>query len=184
MVIGIAMNRDRRSFSERDRLLLELLRPHLTRAYGAASGAALDLLHAYFPEAGGSSLPAEIVDWRANASALGAASLSVVSDRGQLMVRETPTGAAGPLLVPEEERAVGIEALRALGLTSRQAEVLHLLAQGRSTAQIAADLFISPQTVRKHLKHIYERLGVHTRGAAVAMVREASKAPRAQELSP
>jgi hypothetical protein len=36
MVIGIAMNRDRRSFSERDRALLDLIRPHLSRAHARA----------------------------------------------------------------------------------------------------------------------------------------------------
>ncbi|HEU5062022.1 MAG TPA: helix-turn-helix transcriptional regulator [Solirubrobacterales bacterium] len=215
MVIGIAMNRSRRSFSERDRLLLELLRPHLTRAYAralereqmgaliatlerglresdtavlelgpdgiiaTASGAALELLRAYFPDAGGASLPAEIVEWRASAPALGPAPLRVEGDRGRLTVREAPANPAGSLLVLEEERVVEAESLRPLGLTRRQAEILHLLCQGRSTNQIAADLFISPQTARKHLEHVYHRLGVNTRAEAVAVAREAGKASRA-----
>lgn len=220
VVIGIAMNRDRRSFGERDRLMLELLRPHLAHAHArlreraqagelvatlerglresdtavlalssddaiaAASGAALELLHAYFPQSGGASLPREIAEWRASASAEGPAPLEVDGDRGRLTVREVAADPAGALLVLEEERAVKAEALRTLGLTPRQAEILQLLAQGRGTDQIAGDLFISPQTVRKHLEHVYERLGVHTRAAAVAMAREAVKASRAQEISP
>jgi DNA-binding CsgD family transcriptional regulator len=215
MVIGIAMNRDRRSFSERDRLLLELLRPHLARAYAhalereqagaliatlerglqesdiavltlspgggiaAASGAALELLNAYFPDAGGTSLPVEIVEWRASASARGPDPLSVDGDRGRLTVRETAASSNGPLLVMEEERAIEAGSLRPLGLTPRQAEILHLLCQGRGTHEIATDLFISPQTVRKHLEHVYQRLGVNTRVEAVAVAREAGRASRA-----
>jgi DNA-binding CsgD family transcriptional regulator len=56
-----------------------------------------------------------------------------------------------------------------------QSEVLRLLAAGRGTDEIADALFISPQTVRKHLEHIYERLGVHSREAAVAAARRTSK---------
>lgn len=219
VVIGIAMNRDRRSFSERDRTMLELLRPHLTHAHvrlreraqldeliavlerglaesetavltlvpdggiAAASGVALDLLHAYFPEARGASLPAEIAEWLAGSG--GPDRLRVEGERGLLTVRQAAADdPSRPLLVLEEKRAVKAEALRSLGLTRRQSEILQLLSQGRGTDQIAADLFISPQTVRKHLEHIYERLGVHTRAAAVAVAREVAKAPRAPELNP
>jgi DNA-binding CsgD family transcriptional regulator len=53
-------------------------------------------------------------------------------------------------------------------LTARQAELLRLVAAGRTNAQIAAELFVSPHTVRKHLENIFDRLGVTTRTAAVA----------------
>jgi small GTP-binding protein len=88
---------------------------------------------------------------------------------------QAATDPDAPMLVLEEQRAVDVEALRRLGLTRGQAEVLQLLARGRGTDQIAADLFISPQTVRKHLEHVYHRLGVNTREAAVAVAREAAK---------
>ena len=55
-----------------------------------------------------------------------------------------------------------------LGLTPREAEILGWVARGCTNAQIAAVLFISPQTVRTHLEHIFEKLGVRTRTAAVA----------------
>jgi DNA-binding CsgD family transcriptional regulator len=58
-----------------------------------------------------------------------------------------------------------------LGLTAREAEVLGWVARGSTNAQIAAALFISPQTVRKHLEHIFEKLGVRTRTAAAARAR-------------
>ena len=52
-------------------------------------------------------------------------------------------------------------------LTPRQTELLRLVAAGRSTAQIATVLFLSPATVRKHIENIFDRLGVTNRTAAV-----------------
>ena len=52
-------------------------------------------------------------------------------------------------------------------LTGRQMEVLDLLAEGMSTADIATKLWVSKATVRNHVQQIMERLDVHTRLAAV-----------------
>jgi len=52
-------------------------------------------------------------------------------------------------------------------LTSRENEVLHWLAHGKTDLEIAALLGLSPRTVQKHLEHIYIKLGVETRTAAV-----------------
>lgn len=49
------------------------------------------------------------------------------------------------------------------GLTSREAEILTLLAQGRKQGEIARDLYIAPSTVKTHIKHLYQKLGVHSR---------------------
>jgi len=54
-------------------------------------------------------------------------------------------------------------------LTTREREILLLMAQGLSAPEIAARLFISTATVKTHQHHIYERLGVHDRAAAVAV---------------
>ena len=56
-------------------------------------------------------------------------------------------------------------------LTPRQAEVLHLLQHGRSTHQIAAELHLSTETVRNHIRHLLRALGVHSRLEAVAVIR-------------
>jgi DNA-binding CsgD family transcriptional regulator len=56
-------------------------------------------------------------------------------------------------------------------LTPRQLEVLVLLARGASTAQIAAELYISTETVRNHVRAILFELRVHSRLAAVAKAR-------------
>jgi DNA-binding CsgD family transcriptional regulator len=52
-------------------------------------------------------------------------------------------------------------------LTERQLEVLQLLAEGKSTAQIADELVITKTTVRNHIAHVLANLGVHTRVQAV-----------------
>jgi ATP/maltotriose-dependent transcriptional regulator MalT len=52
-------------------------------------------------------------------------------------------------------------------LSRREKEVLALLAQGMSNAEIGHVLFISPVTVKVHVRHIFEKLGVRTRAAAV-----------------
>jgi DNA-binding CsgD family transcriptional regulator len=59
------------------------------------------------------------------------------------------------------------------GLTPREAEILGWVARGRTNAEVGAVLFISPQTVRKHLENIFEKLGVRTRTAAAAYARTA-----------
>jgi HD-GYP domain-containing protein (c-di-GMP phosphodiesterase class II) len=52
------------------------------------------------------------------------------------------------------------------GLTSRESEILALLAQGRSTKAVAQQLGISPKTVGNHIEHIYTKLGVSNRAGA------------------
>ena len=109
------------------------------------------LLERYFGSAPG-ALPPAIVTW------LGARPgepLEVSADDGSLVVR-----AVGEALLLEERPA-------ALGLTRREREVVELVGEGLTNAQIAERLWISPGTVRRHLENAYEKLGVSTRTAAV-----------------
>ena len=53
-------------------------------------------------------------------------------------------------------------------LTDREREVIELLARGLTNKDIAEALVISDNTVKRHLKAIFEKLDVHTRAAAVA----------------
>ena len=53
-------------------------------------------------------------------------------------------------------------------LTERELDVLALVAQGLTNRQISGRLFISPATVRTHLEHIYDKLGVRSRAGAVS----------------
>ena len=55
-------------------------------------------------------------------------------------------------------------------LTDREREVLNLLAQGLTNKEIAESLVITTNTVKRHLKAIFEKLNVHTRSAATAKV--------------
>ena len=52
-------------------------------------------------------------------------------------------------------------------LTGREQEVLALVAEGLTNAEIGALLWISAGTVRRHLENVYAKLEVHTRTAAV-----------------
>ena len=73
----------------------------------------------------------------------------------------TPSGDSAP---PSPVQA---SAVSPPGLTLREGEVMRWLACGKTDAEIAALLSISPRTVQKHLEHIYVKLGVETRTAAV-----------------
>jgi PAS domain S-box-containing protein len=59
-------------------------------------------------------------------------------------------------------------------LTPRQVDVLRLLEQGRSTKQIAAELHLSTETVRNHVRRLFRALGVNSRLEAVAAARAAT----------
>jgi DNA-binding CsgD family transcriptional regulator len=72
----------------------------------------------------------------------------------------------GPIL--GDAAAVG--ALQARGLTERQAQVLALIARGRSNRDTGAILGISDRTVQKHLEHCYRVLDLPSRSAAAEMV--------------
>ncbi len=55
-------------------------------------------------------------------------------------------------------------------LTPREREIVVLVAEGKTNAQIAAQLWVAPSTVKKHLEHVYEKLGVGRRTAAATLV--------------
>ena len=65
-----------------------------------------------------------------------------------------------------------VESLTAVGVTRREAQVLRLVAVGRSNHHIAAELGISDRTVGKHLEHCFRKLGVSDRSTAAARVWE------------
>ena len=63
------------------------------------------------------------------------------------------------------------------GLTRREHEVVTLVAEGLTNAEIARRLWIAPGTVRRHLENAFSKLEVHTRTAAVARLRATTIQP-------
>ncbi|GLW61807.1 DNA-binding response regulator [Actinomadura rubrobrunea] len=96
-------------------------------------------------------------------------------------VHDTVAGRASPLS-PAASKAV-VEALRraaggasaepgpdrrALGLSPREVEVMELIARGHANREIAHALMVSENTVKNHVNRIFAKMGVRTRGAAIA----------------
>ena len=80
--------------------------------------------------------------------------------------RHTPT--------PEISNGRNEKAIKALGLTIREIEVLECLRLGESNKEIARSLGISPNTVKTHLKSLYTKLGANNRTQAVTQASELS----------
>ena len=74
------------------------------------------------------------------------------------LVRRVQAGAA-------REAAAAAE-VEALGLTPREREVLALIARGETDDGMAAEMGVSPHTVQTHVKSLYRKLDVHSRGEA------------------
>ncbi len=93
---------------------------------------------------------------------LGARPLADAVDLLGRRARLTLGRAAGPERVPADPA-------EALGLTSRERDVLRLVSDGRTNRQIAEELFISPKTASVHVSNILAKLGVSGRGEAAAV---------------
>ena len=82
--------------------------------------------------------------------------------------RASAVGAAWPRLEAGVSRAVPDEHEAALvRLTSTEMHVMRLLAEGKTNRAIAREMFISINTVKTHVRAIFQKLGVNTRGCAV-----------------
>ena len=104
------------------------------------------------------SLPEEFVSLIQQLRA-GGSPISPVIAR-QLLKRFRPPA---PALVASSAAAPAAEA----GLSARETEVLALIAKGFNFAEIARLLAVSPHTITAHVKKIYQKLAVHSRGEAV-----------------
>jgi pimeloyl-ACP methyl ester carboxylesterase/DNA-binding CsgD family transcriptional regulator len=72
-------------------------------------------------------------------------------------------------LLPADEAAAPAElAVPPVGLSSREREVLRLIARGLSNQLIADELVISVRTVERHINHVYTKIGVHSKAQATA----------------
>ncbi|MGI9027163.1 MAG: response regulator transcription factor [Burkholderiaceae bacterium] len=146
-LFSFVLNRSRRDFGERQRECLELMRPHLAYLYRQAC-AQTRASHV----SGACELPSSPTD--------GASMLPAL--RPLVNAMGPGSGTAARL------RSALFDGLAAL--TPRERDVLIWLARGKTDRDIATVLALSPRTVQKHLEHIYVKLGVETRTAAVMRV--------------
>jgi HD-GYP domain-containing protein (c-di-GMP phosphodiesterase class II) len=100
-----------------------------------------------------------------------AAEAAAVRLRGEVNARRLDAAAADAVLSVAGHRAARRTSGLA-GLTAREVEVLSLLAQGLTSAQIARRLVISVKTVRNHVEHVYLKAGVSNRTGAVLFALE------------
>ena len=170
------------AFSERDRLVLDLLQPHLGRLWQSArtrrklAAALVGLDQAEARESRGVILlgPRDQVEYASGP----ARRLLREFAPDQSLVEWLESGSRVPLIHRLGERRLIIErvgdallleeARPDVDLTAREREVLTWVARGKTNTQIARLLSLAPSTVAKHLEHIYAKLGVKTRTAAVA----------------
>lgn len=144
---------------------------------------ATEALARHFGPVTRAGLPAGVADWveqeRQAVFDDGAARihrpLEHVADGRQLVLRFIPAASDRPAVLAIEERSPDRQSheLARLGLTRREREVMRLLGQGASSATIADRLGVRRATVDKHLEHVYRKLGVTSRTAAVAAAADA-----------
>lgn len=124
-------------------------------------------------------LPPQVRTWMSHSLASTATSLSenflVTAHELKIRFRLLSRVADDEILLviqqaePAQIERAGITKLQSrLGLTSREAEVLYWLSNGKSNRDIADILGISYRTVDKHLEHLFTKIGVESRSSAVA----------------
>jgi DNA-binding CsgD family transcriptional regulator len=219
-VVGLALSRHDYDFTERDREVLNRVRPHLAQSWRnarehrrlraviqtasdalAADGSAAILLgdpvHELTPGAltelyrffgrppARSALPHRIARWLEREqhahrhAAIGslARPLTATREGQRLVVRYLPPAFGDgdhtdALLLRVSAPDEAAARLTKLGLTTRESEILTHLTSGATNAQIAAELNLAPSTVKRHLDHVYRKLGVTGRVQATAVALE------------
>lgn len=78
------------------------------------------------------------------------------------------------IIVQQKSTAINPEQLVKLGISRREAEILMLMHDGLSNQQIADKLFISENTIKKHISNIFQKLQVERRTEAVKKALELS----------
>ena len=219
-MVAISVHRDRRTFNDRDRQVLNLMQPHLIQAWrnnklthdlhrqiGAyevalesrrdgivvldakrrvrlMSARALRYVEKYFGRlATDDRLPKKLDAWVCyQENSLQAGQLSVPqgpltiagNEDSQLTVTRVPDRDGVTLIMQEQVQALSAD-LGILGLSRRESDVLLWVARGKSNGEVGAILSISIGTVKKHLEHIFQKLGVESRSAAAARALDVSR---------
>ena len=143
-----------------------------------ANRRAVSQLRRVFPSTAGERLPPEISRWLMSAHSHPGADpmdLEIAGAELPLAVRAAPAEGGHWLLVLTETDAALIPSLlqKRFRLTAREAELLYWLSKGRSNREMGIIFGISGRTVDKHLQHVFEKMDVENRHAAVVKAIEA-----------
>jgi DNA-binding CsgD family transcriptional regulator len=203
-ITAFALSRRRSDYTERDRAILEMLRPHLVIALNNLTLAherqsildstelALNELSSatiivdrqsrilyhtgpglqWIGAASPGILPAQISRWLNQAATNPRRqTMSMNAAAGEIRVRFVPTGSpqrwllvlTAPTVPPTAPAQTGD-----FGLSNRELEVARWIGDGKTNAEIAGILGISPRTIQKHIEHIFEKMGVKSRVAVAS----------------
>jgi len=218
LIVGVAMNRGAKDFTEEDRLTANIIRHHLIQAYRnaeimtqaqhaislltegieevergiillSANGGIVQTtprarhwLGLYFGWPGRGStkrLPEPLVRWlNEGTTTKSVADVStpfcIEKESGVLTVRTLRKDHDVLLLLDERRKrdVKSLDALKSVGLSDRESQVLRWVAQGKTNPEIAMILGLSARTVQTHLDHIYRKLDVQNRAAAAVKAME------------
>lgn len=206
-ITAFALSRRQNDYTERDRAVLEMLRPHLVVAFNhlALAGECQNILESarlalnefssatiivnpqgrilyhvgpglgWIGAANSGFLPAEVSDWiKRHPLNSSRRTLCLAAAAGVVHIRAVPTISRERILLVlhlKDGRATE-PAANAFGLTPREKEVARWICEGKTNAEIAAILGISPRTVHKHVEHIFARVGVESRVALTIRLSE------------
>jgi DNA-binding CsgD family transcriptional regulator len=210
-VIGICFDRGERTFTERDRMFLNLIRPHIIQTYilleelagheelqhdleGAlranglgvlilnhakevvhATPGTWDKLSAYLPVPDNEKkLPETIEHWAFAKAESGKGDAFILSGKDARLIlrRVRQSDNRLMLFLSEESSTTAADRMAEYRLTRREHEVLRHIAEGKSNAEIAMVLGVSAGTIKLHVEHVLEKLGVDNRIAAAWVLRD------------
>jgi len=96
--------------------------------------------------------------------------LGIRVTRSRVVVREVPIEVPVPM-PPGTPFIINQRQVEARGITPRELEILQLIAEGLSTREMAARLFVSENTVKTHCKRLFDKLDVNRRTQAIQVAR-------------
>ena len=98
---------------------------------------------------------------------MGARGYMVKDESGEDLHVAIRTVASGNVFLPKRIKAIYDDRKKRPSLSEREIEIVRLVAKGFSNDELAERLHLSPETIKAHLRHVYEKLGVESRVEAV-----------------